>query len=74
MTELEELKAAYVAACDAAGAAWDDADAASAAAYDADYADYAADYAAYDADCAADDAYGAYRAELKKTQKENTSD
>ena len=68
MTELEELKAAYVAACDAAYAAWDDAaDAASAA-------DYAADYAAYDADYAADEAYGAYRAELKKTQKENTSD
>ena len=61
MTKLEELKAACAAAWDAADAASD------AASYTWD----AACAAAYDA---ADAASDAYRAELKKTQEENTDD
>jgi hypothetical protein len=61
MTKLEELKAAYDAAQDAA-------DAARVAAADADWDDAAYD-AAWDA---ADAAYKAYKAELKKRgEKEN---
>jgi hypothetical protein len=79
MTKLEELGAAYEAACDAAvasnaaaNAAYDDArDASTEAAWDV------ADTAACDAWAAyADvlDANGAYYDELKKTQEENSDD
>ena len=60
VTKLEELKAA----------AWD----AYEAACDADAAERAAKAAAYYAEEAADDAWAAYRAELKKTQEENSND
>tara|TARA_R110002153_G_scaffold1164_1_gene5718 strand:- start:996 stop:1175 length:180 start_codon:yes stop_codon:yes gene_type:complete len=59
MTKLEELKAAYATAYDAAWVA---------ARADADACD-----AAY-ADAAVKAAWDAYRAELKKTQGENTDD
>ena len=67
MTKLEELKADY----DAAYAAWDDA---AEAAYEAALDAAHAARVAADADGAACAARGAYYAELKKTQEENTSD
>jgi hypothetical protein len=60
MTKLEELKAALEAAYEAAEAANSVERAAKATAY------YAAE--------AADDAWVAYKAELKKTQEENSND
>jgi hypothetical protein len=67
MTKLEELKAAYVAANDAASDAWDNA-------WGAEAADVAA-WGAYEAAWSARNvAWVAYRAELKKTQKENSND
>jgi ketosteroid isomerase-like protein len=66
MTKLEELKAAYAAADEAASDAWDNA-------WDADAAWTA--WGAYEAAWSARNvAWVAYRAELKKTQKENSND
>ena len=63
MTKLEELKAAWRDACDAAYAAWSDAcvSATTDPAWDADAAYADAAYAAY-----VDAAWDAYEAELKK--------
>ena len=74
MTKLEELKAAAEAARDDARAAVSDA--LDAVVFVDD--EYAADDAAWKAvtarDAAADDACAAYKAELKKTQEENSND
>jgi hypothetical protein len=76
MTKLEELKAAGEAASYAAAAAWVDYSAARDAPYD-DAWTAAVDTAwvPYDAACKTSwAAYYAYRAELIKTQKENSND
>jgi hypothetical protein len=75
MTKLEELKAAYDAADDAFDAACEVGDAAwaahGAAAWDADEAYVYVETAAWAARAAA---WDAYKAELKKTQEENSDD
>ena len=66
MTKLEELKAAYDAADTAASDAWDDARADAWDAFEAAHG--GALWAARNA------AWLAYKAELKKTQEENSND
>jgi hypothetical protein len=73
-TKLEELKAAYEAAAAKAAKATYAAEAAEAAAGAAEAAEAAAGAVADDCWEAADELWFAYKAERKKTQKENSDD